>query len=252
MAVSNGLLLCSDTDPWSPIDDSVWRFSNPQLNAPFYCIGQYQGLDCYAVALENTPEIFGHHWVDLRRLMVNLIESHYEIAARALQIIQWELDHGFCGRCGSATSNHEHEMAKHCGRCDLMFYPRLSPCVIMLITRGNECLLARNGNFPGAFYSALAGFIEVGETIEGALRREVLEEVSLRVGALTYFGSQSWPFPGQLMIGFHAEYEHGEIEVDGEEIVEANWYRYDNLPQVPNQFSLAGQLINQFVKSQQG
>lgn len=251
IVISSGQILCPDATEWMPVAESYWHFTNPQLNASSYCIGQYRQQDCYVVELQGQPELHGHHWADLRRLLVVLSESQYEMAARALQILQWRKDHRFCGRCGGATISHEQEMAKHCEPCDLLFYPRLSPCVIMLITRGDECLLARNANFPGPFYSALAGFIEVGETIESSLRREVYEEVGLEVGRLSYFGSQSWPFPSQLMIGFYAEYAQGEINIDGEEIVEANWYRYDDLPLIPNQHTLAGQLINQFVRLQQ-
>jgi NAD+ diphosphatase len=123
--------------------------------------------------------------------------------------------------------------------------------VITVITRDDHCLLAHNPAFPARFFSALAGFIEAGETIEAALRREVFEEVGLNVGRLHYFGSQAWPFPGQLMIGFHAEYESGDIAIDGIEIEEANWYRYDQLPLVPPPSTLSGQLIQAFVQRHQ-
>lgn len=251
IVISNGKILSANSSDWAPFDESIWRFANIDRDVTTCFIGQYRQHNCFAVEVEGQPPVQGHHWADLRRLMTGLRESHYEMAARALQILQWKRDHRFCGRCGSATVSHPAEMAKYCEVCNLMFYPRLSPCVIMLITRGNECLLARNANFPDNLYSALAGFIEVGETIEACLRREVNEEVGLGVGELTYFGSQSWPFPGQLMIGFHACYERGEIDIDGEEIVEANWYRYDKLPLIPNQYTLAGQLIAEFVNLQQ-
>ncbi|MBR9911941.1 MAG: NAD(+) diphosphatase [Gammaproteobacteria bacterium] len=247
IAVSQGQILAPDQSSWAPLEESTWRFSNPQLQAPQYCIGRYRGADCFVVLIDDRPDVYGHHWIDLRRLMALLDEAHYQMAARALQVIQWKLDHRFCGRCGAKTVSHRREMASHCDACDLFFYPRLSPCVIVLITRGDHCLLARNANFAGPFFSALAGFIEAGETIEGALQREVMEEVGIEVGQLKYFGSQSWPFPSQLMIGFHAAYAGGDIEVDGEEIVEADWFRYDELPQVPPETSLAGQLIRHFV-----
>ncbi len=250
--VSGGQFLCSDRDPWEPIDGSLWRFANPQLDAPQHFIGRYFDKDCYAVEIDSSPTVIDHHWQDLRHLMAMLTPTQYETAARALQIIGWDNDHKFCGRCGQATTGHEHEMAKHCQPCDLLFYPRLSPCIITVITRGDEILLAHNPAFPAKFFSALAGFIEAGESIESALRREVNEEVGIKVGKIEYFDSQSWPFPGQLMIGFIAEYAEGEIEVDGIEIEEANWYRYDQLPMVPPTAFLAGQLIQHVVDRHSG
>ena len=246
--VSQGQVLCSDTQGWQPISASVWRFANPQLEAPVHFIGRYFEQDCYVVILDQLPEIHEHSWFGLGQLLGLLSEVDYEVAARALQIVNWTRDHQFCGRCGSSTEAHVKEMAKYCAPCDLLFYPRLSPCVITVITRGEECLLAHNPAFPARFFSALAGFIEVGESIESALRREVEEEVGLKVGQLEYFGSQAWPFPGQLMIGFLAEYESGDIVVDGIEIEEADWFRYDELPMIPPEATLSGQLIQEFVR----
>ncbi len=245
--VSQGQLLCSDQGPWAPIDGSLWRFANPDLDAPTHFIGEYFDKDCYTVELQASPAVHDHHWQDLRQLFSLLDPTHYEVAARSMQVVSWDRDHKFCGRCGSETTLHDHDMAKHCEPCNLQFYPRLSPCVITVVTRGEEMLLAHNPTFPARFYSALAGFIEAGESIESALRREVKEEVGITVGKIEYYGSQSWPFPGQLMIGFIAEYESGEIEVDGIEIEEANWYRYDQLPKVPPRTALAGELIQHIV-----
>ncbi|GAB3106952.1 NAD(+) diphosphatase [Aestuariicella hydrocarbonica] len=246
--ISDGLLLSSVEYGWQPLPASSWRFANPQLEAPQHYIGRYFDKDCYVVVLEAQPDVHQHHWQNLRQLLGLLDEISYEVAARALQVVNWDRDHQFCGRCGSRTESHHREMAKHCQSCDALFYPRLSPCVITVVTRGEHCLLAHNPAFPSRFFSALAGFIEVGETIESALRREVREEVGIEVGKLEYFGSQAWPFPGQLMIGFMAEYQSGDIVVDGVEIEEANWYRYDELPLVPPAASLSGQLISHFVK----
>lgn len=246
--VSLGQILCSDADGWQPIASNTWRFANPQHDASTHYIGCYFEQDCYVVILDDAPDVHEHSWLSLHQLLGLLSDIDYEVAARAVQIVNWERDHQFCGRCGSPTQKHEKELAKHCSPCDLLFYPRLSPCVITVITRGEECLLAHNPAFPSRFFSALAGFIEVGETIESALRREVEEEVGINVGRLEYFGSQSWPFPGQLMIGFLAEYQSGDIVVDGIEIEEADWFRYDELPMVPPETTLSGQLIREFVK----
>ena len=131
---------------------------------------------------------------------------------------------------------------------DNLIYPRISPCVIVLVTKEEEILLARNKNFPSQMYSTLAGFIEVGETVEEAIKREIFEEVNIKVRNCQYFGSQSWPFPSQLMLGFHAEYHEGEIKPDGEEIDVAEWFHYKSLPQVPpGRISISGRLIESYV-----
>jgi NAD+ diphosphatase len=246
--IAQGQLLCADGENFKPLPGSVWRFLNPQPEAALHYLGRYYEQDCYAVLLQQQPAIEGHSWYNLGQLLGALGPIEYEVAARGLQIVHWDREHRFCGRCGHATSKHKQDLAKHCSRCDVLYYPRLSPCVITVITRGEECLLAHNAAFAGRFFSALAGFVEAGETLESALRREVKEEVDVTVGALEYFGSQAWPFPSQLMIGFLAEYESGEIRVDGVEIDEAQWYRYDNLPAVPSEDTLSGQLIREFVR----
>ncbi len=249
--VSNGLLLCSDTQGWQPIDANVWRFANPQPEAATVFIGRLYQKNCYVVLLDQQPEVLEHHWLTLRALLGMLDDIQYEVAARALQIVTWQNQHQYCGRCGVPVVSHPKELAKHCTSCELLFYPKITPCVITVVTRGDDILLAHNPAFPQRYFSALAGFIEAGETIESALRREVQEEVGVTVAGLEYFGSQAWPFPGQLMIGFLAEYGSGDIKVDGIEIEEANWYRYDDLPLIPPAATLSGQLIRHFVQQRQ-
>jgi NAD+ diphosphatase len=133
-----------------------------------------------------------------------------------------------------------------CEPCGAVNYPRISPCIIVLVTRGEELLLARNARFPRPFYSTLAGFIEAGENAEECLRREVREEVGVEVGAVSYFRSQSWPFPNQLMLGFFAEYSAGDIVCEPGEIADARWFHYSALPQVPPESSISGQLIRDY------
>lgn len=246
--VSNGQLLCTDQGEWRPVASSDWRLLNPQAEAQQHYLGCYHDLDCYVVMLERQPGIPGHNWQNLGQLLSLLSAVDYEVAARALEVVNWDREHCFCGRCGGPTRKHEYDLAKYCQACDVSYYPRLSPCVITVVTRGQECLLAHNAAFAGRFFSALAGFVEAGETLEAALRREVEEEVGVRIGRLEYFGSQSWPFPSQLMIGFLADFESGEIRVDGVEIDEAHWFRYDELPSIPSAATLSGQLIREFVR----
>jgi NAD+ diphosphatase len=138
-----------------------------------------------------------------------------------------------------------------CEPCGTLNYPRIAPCVIVLVTRGEELLLARNANFPRPMYSTLAGFIEVGESVEETLVREVREEVGVEVRNLRYFQSQSWPFPNQLMLGFFAEYAGGEIVCDPSEIADARWFHHRELPMIPPGASVSGQLIRHYIQTLQ-
>ena len=160
--------------------------------------------------------------------------------------LDWDRTHQYCGRCGTKTIDAEGERAKRCPNCGLSNYPRLSPSIIVRINRGDEILMARAFRFPPGMYSVLAGFVEPGETLEEAVEREVWEEVRIRVKNIRYFGSQPWPFPHSLMLGFTAEYAGGEIEIDQVEIEDAGWYSAANLPQLPPRLSIARRLIDDF------
>jgi NAD+ diphosphatase len=186
--------------------------------------------------------------VDLRTLYGILGERRWSLAGRAAQLLAWDRDHAFCGRCGAATEHLAGERARHCPRCGLDAYPRLSPAVITIVERGDEVLLARGTRFPRPFYSALAGFVEPGESLEECVRREVREEVGIELGEIRYFGSQPWPFPNSLMIGFHADYASGELVLDPAEIADAGWYRADALPLVPPPLSIARALIDDYLR----
>ena len=173
------------------------------------------------------------------------------MAGRAFQVVQWDRTHRFCGRCGRATVHHERDRARQCPGCGLVSYPRVSPAVIVLVSRGDRFLLARNASFPGKRYSIIAGFVEAGETLETAVIREIREEVGIEVRNVAYFGSQPWPFPHSLMVGFTAEHASGEIAIDGEEIVDAGWYSPDpeQLPELPNRISISRRLIDSFLNA---
>ncbi len=189
-----------------------------------------------------------YQWLGLRSQLEILPASEFQLVGRALQIAQWFYDHRYCGRCGRETAQDEIDRAKVCHGCELRFYPRISPCMIVLVTRGEELLLAHHRRATRVVYSTLAGFVEAGESVEECVRREIKEEVGIEVGKLEYFRSQPWPFPSQLMFGFFAEYEAGEIDIDPAEIVDAKWFRYDQLPQVPASASVAGQLIAHYLE----
>ncbi|MCV6606161.1 MAG: NAD(+) diphosphatase [Porticoccaceae bacterium] len=180
------------------------------------------------------------------RSLLELGEQAFALAGRAVQLLGSYREHRFCGRCGGRNQALNGEHAMHCSACDHSYYPRLSPCAIMLVTRGEYCLLARHGG-RGDYFTCLAGYVEPGEQVEQTVRREVREEVGVDVSRLSYFASQCWPFPGQLMLGFYAEYRDGDIAPDGVEIVEADWFHYSDLPQHPGPNTLSGQLIRGFV-----
>jgi NAD+ diphosphatase len=169
------------------------------------------------------------------------------VAGRAVQIVAWDLTHRFCSRCATPTPPLAGERAKKCPACGLVSYPRLTPAVIVAVQRGNTILLARNAAFTAAFYSVLAGFVEPGETLEGTVRREIREEVGIEVRDIRYFGSQPWPFPHSLMIGFTANWAAGELRIDERELADAGWFAADALPTIPPKLSIARRLIDAFV-----
>ena len=185
----------------------------------------------------------------LRNLLGSIPDSLFTACSRSLQLSEWKRNNQFCGVCGKNMKMHETERAMFCECNSVLIYPKISPCIIVLVTKGEELLLAHNKNFPGTFYSTLAGFIEAGESAESAIHREIFEEVKVRVQNIKYFGSQSWPFPSQLMLGYHAEYLEGEITPDGEEIDLADWFHYKDLPNVPTgNISISGQLIESYIE----
>jgi NAD+ diphosphatase len=174
-------------------------------------------------------------------------EVEWAIAGRAVQIAEWARTHRFCGRCGTPTEPSTADRSMRCPACGLVAYPRLAPAMITLVTRGDEALLARGVQFRAPMYSCLAGFVEPGESLEQAVVREVREEVGVEVGDVRYQASQPWPFPHSLMIGFRAEWVSGDIEIDPSEIVDAQWFRYDELPSIPPRISIARRLIDDWL-----
>jgi NAD+ diphosphatase len=212
---------------------------------------QYLGaLDgCPCLAAELPPDIRvpdGWEARGLRELFGALEEDYIWIAGRANQLVDWNQSHRYCGRCGAHTEDKQDERAKLCPRCGLINYPRLSPAIIVAVRKDDRLLLARNKRFRNGFYSVLAGFVEPGETLEECVKREVFEEVNIRVKNIRYFGSQPWPFPNSLMVGFTAEYAGGDINVNKSEIVEAAWYKAENLPRIPPKITIARWLIDWF------
>lgn len=250
IVVTDDHLLCVENS----ILHRVMPVDSANILASHY-LGELSGVPCGVHRVSATQSIptLGH-WSGLRALLGVLDEMQFALGGRALQVLRWDIDHQYCGRCAGETKYHDRDRARICQRCELAVYPRISPCVIMLITRGEECLLAhhrahRQGRYRG-MYTALAGFIEPGESAEQALAREVREEVGLEVGAARYIGSEPWPFPGQLMLGFIAEWASGAINPDGEEVVDAQWFHRRHLPDtIPQAQTLSAHLIRTFVQA---
>ncbi len=212
-------------------------------------IGTCHGHEAFAAeAAEDSilPEGFRRQGV--WGLFNTVDEEFFATALKAVHLIEWDRDGRFCSRCGSPVAMKKEERAKECPGCGLTIFPRLSPAVIVLVTRGREILLARSPRFKDTFYSVLAGFVEPGERLEETVQREIREETGIEVTDIRYFGSQHWPFPDSLMIGFTARYAGGEIRIDPSEIVDAHWFSVDALPGLPGKISIARKMIDWFVE----
>ncbi|MDJ0878020.1 MAG: NAD(+) diphosphatase [Halieaceae bacterium] len=235
------------------LDGGAIRFLAPEPVTRLF-LGYWQGTPCYAVELDRESPLEAPQLTQgsLYHLLGRVDDALFALAGNAQQLLAWARDNRFCGRCGETMDYHTSERARTCAPCEMSIYPSIAPCIITLVSRGEELLLARNANFPGEMFSTLAGFIEVGESVEDCLRREVKEEVGVDVGEMRYFGSQPWPFPNQLMLGFFAEYSGGDIVCEDEEIAEAHWFRPDDLPTIPPRHSIAGQLIRHHVALHEG
>jgi NAD+ diphosphatase len=212
-------------------------------------LGTLDGDPCYGGELAETVEADGTSFRGLRSLLGTLPDLLFSLAGRAYQIMDWERTHQYCGKCGGPTKPLNGERARICPGCGMHFFPRVTPAVIVAVVRDRKILLARARRFPSAFYSVLAGFVEPGETFEECVHREVREEVGIEVTNLRYFGSQPWPFPHSLMVGFTAEYAEGDLAIEEKEIVHAAWFDADEIArlEVPRHGTIARRLIEWFL-----
>ncbi len=242
---NNILQLADENEAWRPAThEEVSQFEGVHE----HYMGQLGGQECFAVEVEGPRT---QAFANLRMNIQNIDRTLFNLAGRALQMCDWYRSHQFCGRCGQATHESEHDRSTVCSGCKLNFYPRLSPSIIVLVHKGDEVLLGRNHMFPEGLFSTLAGFVEPGESIEETVIREVKEEVGVNVGNLNYCGSQPWPFPNSLMLGFHAEYQSGDIVLQEDEIAEAGWFPCTELPLIPGKFAISRWLIDEYL-SQRG
>jgi len=213
-------------------------------------VGVFGNLPCFSV---EAPEDFAPPpdmvFKGLRGLFGLLPDEVFALAGRSFQMIQFEQRHRYCGQCGSPTEFKKDEYARICPHCNLTVYPGVFPAIIVAVIKGKRILLGRSHRHPKGRYSVLAGFVEFGETLEECVRREIREEVGLEIKNIRYFGSQSWPFPNSLMIGFTAEHAGGDIVIDNHEILDADWFRASALPDVPGRPTIARQLIDWFLNT---
>ena len=221
-------------------------------DAKRHFLGMFGSEAMWAVDVPHGEDPSYGAAVDLYSYYGRASEVEWAIAGRAVQLTEWGRTHRFCGRCGTPTELASGDRSMKCPACGLLAYPRLAPAMITLVTRGDPgpdqlALLARGVAFRAPMYSCLAGFVEAGESLEQSVVREVREEVGIEVGDPRDWGSQPWPFPHSLMLGFRAEHVSGEIVCDPDEIVDAQWYRRDQLPTIPPRISIARKLIDAWV-----
>src|SRR5262245_57733578 len=206
------------------------------------CLGTLDGRPCFAVAVDTDDHAGASPLMGLWGQVDDIV---WTVAGRAVQLVESERTHRFCGRCGTPTDPVEGETARRCPACGLLVFPQLAPAIIVLVERDDgRALLARGRTFPIPMYSCLAGFVEPGGTLEEAVHREVFEEVGIEIEDVHYWSSQPWPFPHSLMVGFNARYAGGELLLDDREIVDAQWYHHHGLPPIPPGMSIARRLID--------
>ena len=221
------------------------------LNSPLisdqepYLAGTLNRLTYYGV---RAPEMAELSYEPLRPVLIQLNSEDFIPVNAVMQVLDFFEEHRFCGRCGNQMSASKSDRGRYCDPCGLTQYPRISPCVIVLITRGDEILLARAPRFVDGMYSTLAGFVEAGESAEHACHREIREEVGVRIKSPVYQGSQSWPFKHSLMLGYRAEWLSGDIVIDGIEIVDAQWFNINHLPKLPPHASISRGMIDAYIK----
>ncbi len=241
------LILDQSNEMVLPLVNSLAELGLEALQQHFF--GTLQGYPCYAVNIaEGTKVNTPYRFLGLRPLATVLDSVFFAVAGRAFQLLFWDKTHQFCSRCATPLVLDSQEKAKQCPSCQLRFYPRISPAIIVCIQRGNQILLSRSPHHTKGMYTVQAGFIEAGESAEEAVHREVREEVGLKLKNVRYFGSQAWAFPHSLMLAFIAEYASGELTVNKDELEDAYWCDADKLPAIlPPSVSIARHLLEDFA-----
>lgn len=250
---NNNLLVIKEGSVYTLPAECLMTAMQPHLIRQ-HAFGEFNDKACFCAEIDEKASLpAAVEAVSLRSAFNLLSNDWYKPAVKAFSIINWDRNHQFCSRCSHFTVHKIGSFERICSACGLAFYPRISPCMIVLIKKDDHVLMARSPYFVKGVYGLIAGFIEAGESIEEAVHREVKEEVNINIKNLQYFGSQPWPFPDSLMIGFTADYASGDIMIDNKEIEAADWYRFDKLPGRPTvSISIASQLIEHFVAEQKG
>lgn len=216
----------------------------------FLDLGIIDEFKCFSYITENKIDLpEGYEYKRIRTLFDNINEKTFWLAGKVFHLSNWRNFSTYCGKCGSKTKSSKKERAQICENCNNIIYPRISPAIIVSVVKKSKILLGRSERFPGKMYSVLAGFADIGESLEECVKREVYEETNIKIKNVKYFGSQAWPFPDSLMIAYTAEYKSGEIKIDNDELSDAKWFDQDNLPEIPGHPSIAGKLINNFLKN---
>ena len=226
-----------------------------EINGPFLAIAKVNDRYIYVINIDSKVEILGifmnpdtTNYIDLIHILAFLDNESFLIASRASILNNWHIKNTFCNYCGNINKFDLKEGAFRCECKNALNYPSISPCIITLIYDDERILLGRSKFFPENMYSTLAGFIEAGESAEQALIREVSEEVNVEVSQIEYHSSQSWPFPSQLMLGYKCKYQKGEIVLNDKELEDAQWFNIKELPNIPPDTSISGQLIRSYIE----
>jgi NAD+ diphosphatase len=254
-ADNDHILIFSQQHLWLTENDAIprWREIKSLVSEPlnYYCFSS-AGQQRYLLAYGHCPASLPQRLQSLpfKQIWVDYIfgEDLALLAARGYHLKNWLLSHQYCGCCGSPLQDKAGHPARVCNQCQFVAYPRISPCIIVLVTHGRKVLLAHGYRMPKGIYSTLAGFIEPGETAEEAIHREVFEEVKIELSQVRYIASQPWPFPDNLMLGYIGEYKKGQIQPDKEEIEDAQWFDIDNLPKLPPKVSISHTLIATYLQ----
>lgn len=249
--ISNALLLqqngdsyqvpCSSEPPF-PLKDWTPRQELPAID----------GIPCMSYSLTTPPDdMEGWVTIGLRESWNVLPYKFYNAAGKAAELLYWDSNTKYCGMCG-APMKRTTIISKQCTNCGKEVWPQVSPAIIVRVRRGDQILLVHAKNFRRSeMYGLVAGFVETGETLEDCVRREVEEEVGLKIQNIRYFGSQPWPYPCGIMIGFTADYVSGELRLQEEELSEAGWFDRENLPPIPDKMSIARKLIDDYISERE-
>jgi len=239
----NFWILDNEQLPQTTLDKLQLNFD---LKSPKYLLEYHLGLPCILVDLnDQNIDLPQGEWRGLRDCTQASDEVLSALLGRAWQVANFIRTHKFCGQCGKQMLTITWEVAAQCKGCGHRTYPRISPAVIMAVIKDGQILLGKNKRHKGEIYSVLAGFVEVGETLEQTVAREVKEEAGINIKNIRYVSSQPWPFPHNIMVGYIADYDSGEIVIDTNELIDADWYSADNLPEIPGEHTIARKLINE-------